>query len=97
MIIGRKTKRRTGLFTTMILVLAMCGIIFYQKDKLGKQRDAFLEQKNQLQQQIDDETQRAADITDKKAYTQTKKYIEEIAREKLGLVYKDEIIFDPNE
>ena len=30
-------------------------------------------------------------------YTHTKKYIEEVARTKLGLVYPDEIIFKPKE
>ena len=27
------------------------------------------------------------------AYTQTKKYVEEVAKERLGLVYEDEILF----
>lgn len=95
MIIGRKTKKRTGLFPTMCLVLMMCGIIFYQKENLDKKRITYLEQEKQLQQQIDNQTERAAEIEERRAYVQTKKYIEEVAREKLGLVYKDEIIFDP--
>lgn len=95
MIIGRKTKKRTGLIPTMFLVLMMCGIIFYQKENLEKKRNTYLEQEKQLQQQIDAQTERAAEIEERRAYVQTKKYIEEVAREKLGLVYKDEIIFEP--
>jgi cell division protein DivIC len=95
MIIGRKTKKRTGLFTTMCLVLMICGIIVYQKDNLDKKRIAYQEQDQALQEQIDSETERAEEIEERRAYVQTKKYIEDVAREKLGLVYKDEIIFDP--
>ena len=35
------------------------------------------------------------DIKDKSAYMKTDKYIEEVAREKFGLVYENEIIFKP--
>ena len=39
------------------------------------------------------EEQRAQDIEEYKEYTQTREYIEEVAREKLGLVYEGEVIF----
>ena len=39
------------------------------------------------------EEQRAQDIEEYKEYTQTREYIEEGAREKLGLVYEGEVIF----
>lgn len=95
MIIGRKTKKRTGLFTTICLVLMICGIIFYQKESLDKKRMTYQEKDKVLQQQIDAETERAEEIEERRAYVQTKKYIEEVAREKLGLVYEDESILDP--
>lgn len=95
MIIGRKTKKRTGLFTTMCLVLMICGIIVYQKENLDKKRTTYQERDKVLQEQIDAETERAEEIEERRAYVQTKKYIEEVAREKLGLVYKNEIILDP--
>jgi len=96
MVIGRKTKKRTGFVPIMCLVLLICGTIFYQKENLNKQRLAYIEQDKDLQRQIDEETERTAEIDERRAYVQTKKYIEEEAREKLGLVYKDEIIFEPN-
>ena len=42
-----------------------------------------------------EEKNRTVEIADYRAYIETKSYIEEIAREVLGLVYKDEIIFKP--
>ncbi|WP_310604116.1 septum formation initiator family protein [Anaerosporobacter sp.] len=79
----------------MYLVLIICGVIFYQKENLDKKRIVYQEQKEELQQEIDAETEYAEELEERRAYVQTKKYVEEVAREKLGLVYKDEIIFEP--
>ncbi len=46
-----------------------------------------------LKEQIEYEEQRSEDIADFERYTQTRKYIEDTAKEKLGLVYPGEIIF----
>ena len=46
-----------------------------------------------LNEQIRTEEQRADDIEEFRQYTETREYIEEIARAKLGLVYEGEVIF----
>ena len=46
-----------------------------------------LKQKNQTYQN------REAALEDLETYTKTKKYVEDVAKEKLGLVYEDEILF----
>ena len=46
-----------------------------------------------LEQEIRTEEQRAADIEEYRKYTETDAYIEEIAREKLGLIYEGETVF----
>lgn len=47
----------------------------------------------ELQAQIEEEKKRAEEIKEYEKYVQTKKFAEEVAKEKLGLVYEDEIIF----
>lgn len=42
---------------------------------------------------IELEEARSEELVDLDAYTKTKKYVEEVAKDKLGLVYEDEIIF----
>ena len=42
-----------------------------------------------------EEEARAKAIEERRAYVQTRSYMEDVAREVLGLVYKDEIIFRP--
>ncbi len=39
---------------------------------------------------------RAKELEEYEEYVKTDEYVEEVAREKLGLVYKDEIIFEPD-
>ena len=47
----------------------------------------------ELEAEIVYEEQRAVDIEEYRQYTKTREYIEEVAREKLGLVYDGEVIF----
>lgn len=88
----RKT-RRTGLGLIAIMVLMVCGVVSFNRQELDKTNVKAAARIDELQDDIDQAKEEAKDIKEKKAYVQTKKYIEEMAREKLGLVYKDEIIF----
>ena len=58
---------------------------------------AYVEELAQLQNKIDAEEARTQDIADLEAYMQTDEYAEQVAKDKLGLVYEDEIIFKPEE
>ena len=49
-----------------------------------------------LQSQIDDENKRSDELSEYEKYVKTKKFVEEIAKNKFGLIYPDELIFKPN-
>ena len=93
----RKKNRRTGLILTAFMVFSICGIVTYKQQGLDLVQAKADQRIEQLNSQIENEEKRAEDIEEKKAYVQTKKFIEEMAREKFGLVYKDEIIFKSEE
>ena len=61
-----------------------------KKDQEYQEREAL------LQQQYDRELNRAEDLKDYEVYVQTKQYIEEVAKQKLGLVKPDEILLKPS-
>ena len=42
---------------------------------------------------IEQESKRTEQLNEFKTYTKTKKYAEEVAKDKLGLVYENEILF----
>lgn len=54
-------------------------------------------QKENLQTQILEEEERRDSLNEEKAYRQTKQYVEEVAREKLGLVKPDDILLRDEE
>ena len=58
--------------------------------------EAFVKREKMLklrEELIAAEEERALEIEEFEKYTQTKMYIEEVARDKLGLVYEGEILF----
>ena len=52
---------------------------------------------SQLQAQLESEQVRAEELIEKEKYMKTKKFIEDEAKNKLGLVNKDEIVIKPKE
>ena len=65
---------------------------FYMAEYTEESEQYALVQEN-LQQQIDDEEENQKAIEEQAEYQKTDAYIEDLAREKLGLVHEDEIIF----
>lgn len=93
----KRYKRRVKTGMMLILVLAIFGTVNIARAKLDDKRAKLLERQAEVEQQLADEQERSADIEDLSAYVQTKKFIEETAREKLGLVYEDDVIFKAEE
>lgn len=84
----------------MFLVSLVVGMILImvrvKSIELQEKIDAKAMEVQLLETQIEAERQRAAEIEEFGKEIQTKGYIENIAREKLGLVYEDEILFKQN-
>ena len=84
----RKHLRAMGILLIVMAVFCAIGSLqLKQKNQTYQNREAALEK------QIADETERSKEIEDLETYTKTKKYVEDVAKEKLGLVYEDEILF----
>ncbi len=64
--------------------------------QLREKQAEYIMRKAELMEELEDEKQRKEDLADQKEYRQSKEYIEDIAKSKLGLVYKNEIIFREN-
>ena len=89
----RKNKNGTVIGIIVFVVLCILGIVAFGKIKIEDKKKELDNSMKDLETQISNEKERAVDIKNLEAYVQTKKYIEQIAREKLGLVYEYEIIF----
>lgn len=87
-----KGNRRGMVAIAGIVMVLLVGLLM-QSQKLEVQNANYEQQKEKLEQQIRDEELRACEIGKLKEYVQSDKYIEDVARDKLGLVYEDEILF----
>ena len=92
---GRRKKFRKHLSTMAIAGVVLLMLVFVSVASMGlkvqnTKKQARIEELNAL---IAEEEERAKEIEEYGKYVQTKKYAEEVAKEKLGLVYEDEIIF----
>ena len=93
----KRRQNRLGMMLVSIVVLMMCLVMVVSMFSLKKKRDGYLEREQSLQQQIDAETKRAEDLKEYEKYTKTAAYVEEVAKDKLGLVYEDEMVFQAEE
>ncbi len=92
---GRVYRRRShlGAWGIIVIVLAVFAVSAVGSIQLKQRNRTYLEREEALLEAIASEERRAEEISDLEAYTRTKKYVEDVAKEKLGLVYEDEIIF----
>ncbi len=81
------------MFLVMLALLMILVAVYASSIKLQERLDTLETQSVALQAQIDAEKQRAEEIELLRKRSQTKEYYEEIAKEKLGLVNGDEIVF----
>ncbi|MBD9001665.1 MAG: septum formation initiator family protein [Coprococcus catus] len=89
----RRSKHKGSMKIITLIVLVLCGVFgVFTWQNTQKSEQYALVQEN-LQQQIDDEEENQKAIEEQAEYQKTDAYIEDLAREKLGLVHEDEIIF----
>lgn len=89
----KKKENRLGMTMVSIVVLMVLVVIAFKSVELRQKQEAYAARISQLEEQIAEETQRTAEIEEYGKYTKTKKYVEEVAKDKLGLVYEGEILF----
>ena len=96
----RKRQRRSAILgiVAAFVVLIMLAFVLIRNEKTLSAKNAEIEsQIDEVESQIDEENERASDLEEYSEYIKTKKFVEEIAKNKFGLIYPDELIFKANE
>lgn len=93
----RQKKNLFPVFVVVIGTVVFCGFMFFKSSELRKTRDVLQTDIAALEVKIEKEETRAEDLKEFEIYTHTKKYAEEVAKNILGYVYEDEIIFKPED
>ena len=94
---GRRRKRtstiRKILYSTFVVIFLV--VISMSKFMLDDRLIQVKAKNEAIKIQLEDEKKRTEELENLKLEIQTKKFIEETAREKFGLTYENEIVFEP--
>ena len=83
-----------GMAAISVVVLLLLGGLTFQSQNLKARIAVYDAKAAALQESIDNEQERTKEIDEQKEYMQTDEYIAEVARDKLGLVKNNEIVFE---
>jgi len=92
----KKKNRRREVPVIFVGVLIVCIVIGIRSFSLYKESKELSKRQEALAAKIESEEKRKEDLEDLEKYMQTKRYMEEVAKTKLGLVYPNEILIQPD-
>ena len=85
----KKKQNKFGMFLVTTVVAMMLIVVLIKSIELKQKLDAYQEKERVLTEQIAEEEKRSEEIAEYEKYTHTKKYIEEVAKDKLGLIHEE--------
>ncbi len=91
-----KVQNRVAMISISMVVCMLVVLLAFKEHSLQVKYQTNENRKAQLQEEITTEEARTKDIEDMQEYMQSDEYAEKIAKEKIGLVKDNEIIFKEN-
>ncbi len=88
---------KAGMVVITTIVCLLIAVLLFQSYGLKKRIVAYAATNEQLEEQIRSEQERTTELEELPGYVSSDEYIEKVAREKFGLVYKNETIFQAAE
>ena len=89
----QKKNKQAGRVSIAYIVVFLLIVMLFQIFRLRQKDQEYIAREAELTLQMEEETERESRISDYEEYIGSKKYIEDTAKSKLGLVYENEIIF----
>ena len=87
-----QSRKRSVLGICVVLIL-LVSVVSVGSINLHTKNKAYIAQEQELIAQIEEEKARTEEIEELEEYVGTSEYVEQVAKDKLGLVYNNEIIF----
>lgn len=88
----RGNERRSILFLVFVMII-MIGVVSVQISRLYIKNENLEKEKAELQMQIQEAQQKQVELEELKEYMKTTDYIEEVGREKFGLIKPGDTLF----
>ena len=76
----------------IVMIGLIAGVVYKDECDMREQEHRYIEREASLNKQIEEEEQRTKTLNERKKYVTTDQYIEEVARNELGLLNPDEIL-----
>lgn len=89
----KRQQNKNGMIWIAVIVMTLLIVMSTQIVNLHEKNETYLAKEETLKSQLEEEKERSDEIKDYEKYTKTQKFIEDIAKSKLGLVYDNEIVF----
>ena len=94
---NRFSRRSRQNHLSMILAVLVVAILFVavyiNGSSMRRELEENQEKNTRMKPEVEEEELRSRSIEEYRAYTETDQFIEQVAREKLGLLYEGETIF----
>ena len=90
--VKKRSNRLVGVIIC-ILVVGICMVFLARTKELKAQNEAANQEVEELQEALQEEKDRTERLEEYAKYVNTKQYVEDMAREKLGLIYPGELVF----
>lgn len=85
------------MITVISVVLIFALVLGTRIVALKAKERQYIEKEQAILARVAEEEERAKTLEEYRVYVQTKQYVEQVAKDKLGLVNPDEILLKPNE
>ena len=89
----RNRQNRLSMILAVLVVAILFVAVYINGSSMRRELEENQEKITRLKQEIEEEELRSRSIEEYRAYTETDQFIEQVAREKLGLLYEGETIF----
>ena len=86
-------QHRRSMLGISAVILLLAVMVTVSSVELRAKNNAYIEQEQELEADIQAEKERAEEISDLEEYVGTDEYVEQQAKDRLGLVHEHEIIF----
>ncbi|MEF9941728.1 MAG: septum formation initiator family protein [Lachnospiraceae bacterium] len=91
----RIQRHKRSILSISAVILLLVVVVSVNAMSLREKNKTYKAQELELLAQIKEENERTEEIAELKEYVSSDEYIEDVAKEKLGLVHENEIVFKP--
>ena len=89
----KKQQNKLAMMLITVVIMILLAVVGIKSIEMNSRVQELSETEAELNDEIKQEQARSDELDQYEKYTQTKKYVEDVAKDKLGLVHDGEILF----